>query len=953
MKGFRLEINTGTSSAPAWQEVVLADNQSISIEKNSQLWSDTSSFAYGLTIPLHPNKHLLGTSDEMFGSSIYAALYKKPARLWVGGTIFFSGKIDMDDEVEITDDGIEINLISGRKSFNDMLDGVNAQDVEIFFGDMRSGHRKDGTLLTQADKNAGEKDNKTLLAERFPGKNVKNVPIGWATPRVSQHMNIGARVAVGTPRYDTPAQQSIANAMQHIDDTWKTRTDKMYKRYVNAWTEDYQTRIPITFEMPQFMMPYDPKYPDSYDRTNTSLGYVPGESRYDHPYCNISLCAQKYVQENGSSWERRRGYTDIELGPKRYNSSPCFFVLFWLEQLLDIYLDLHYDISPLTDIQDMRYLCFVNKKCMFESVGESSPVILFYDELGVMNAGDNPLVATGASNFLPVVEITDIAPVRYGGYTAAFYRMGSITGCFAPQIMIYGGGKDTKYRLEQQNMASAENAYATSGNFPDVDASEVITSLENAFGFKFIYDEETGRLSVCFYRNVLTKTTAQPLRCVVSKVHKRENLKTGFRLKYSSSKAAEQNVFTKEQELVQGSEDTTYNYNDYRYVSMIQNAGRNDYVSMIKQLGSYDETLYISQLTGNAFRIKVDKDAKSESKWYPSLFEVGGYRDVEYGLCEDDGVFHAVVDEKSIGFSPVMVNDVNYENEKQCATDSEAALTAAPVYKLFVDQEMHPTTEQDIVPAGKHLDGSWAKEVIQTFASKLSLTAPDDFASFADALVIPSVEEGSQLEFRYNFTFPQGKGSTDRNCNPFNDGDSDFVLGFLRPGKSSGSDMIFSSENYDEEGHAIAEYRPSATGGCITADSVDVFGQSMGDLSLKLKAEKPLRSANGRTADEKPYDANGNLDYEVGNPRYYPVDGPGCANRGLFDRCWAEYAWFITHCKVAILTIPPGGIELIDLLAMRDDEWYTIGEHRGLLSKYSVNIEDGELGEVTIELLYI
>lgn len=940
----------GTVAAPDWQEVILAEGQSISMEHNSQLWGDHSSFAYGIEIPYIPNKRLFGTSDEIFGSSIYSALYKRPARLWASGVILFSGHIDIDDEVDVSGDAIEVNILSGRKSFNDMLDGVNAQDVDIYFGDMRSGFRKDGTHIDGWHNGSvrpyeGEKDNATLLAERFPGKNIQNVQIGYANAKTAE-THIGAKLITKLP----VGTVSFPDGLVH--DTWKTNsyTSIAAAGAVKDWV------IPVTIEFPQVLVPH----PEGLqDYVNIREGYRPGADRYLYPYCNISLCAQKWVEEGDGKWEKRRGYTDVQLDHYRYNSSPCFFVLFWLEQLLDIYLNVDYDISNLTRMHDLLNLCFVNTRCTFESIKGSLNSTFDFAKAGVLTSkgvdkNGNPqydayIEYTGAKKYQAVVEVTDVKPL-YNVHDqlrlVGFSRLGSTTACMAPQILCQWSS------FESSNVLT-ENAYATSENFPDVDASDVLTSLENAFGFKFTYDETNNHVDVVVYREVLSKHTSSTVKCVVSDVHKRENLRTGFRLKYSASQAFERNVFTKEEQLVQGGEETAYNYNDYRNVTMIQGRGLKDYVSLIHGLGSYDETLYVSKLTGNAFRIKVDKDAQSETKWYPSLFEVGGYRDVEYGQCEDDGVFKAVVDEKVIGFSPIMVNDTNFENEKQFGSDSEASKNAPPAYRLFVDKEVHRISDYDTVPIGKYMDGDWAANRMELLLGDMATS--DYIESIRDGKVIPSNDDGCSLSCRYGLNFPQGKDSGSKNSNPFNADEASFVLGFLRAGSKEqyGSQMYFHSENYDDEGHAIAAWVDTYVGGeCITADSVDVFGNFMGDISLKLKAEKPLRSENGRTADEKPYDAQGNVDYENGNPRYYPVDA-SCANRGLFDRCWTEYAWFITHCKVAVLTIPPGGIELVDLLAMRDDEWYVIGEYRGLLNKYSVAIDDGEIGEVTIELLYI
>ena len=962
-KGFLLEINIGTENAPRWQEVVLADGQSVTVEVNSQMFGDASSFSYGFTVPFAPNKHLFGTSDEMFGPSIYSVLYKKQARWWVGGVLFFSGRVDMDDEIDVESDGVEINIISGRKTFSDMLDGVNAQDVDIFFGDMREGRRKDGTQIED-----GEKDNITLLKERSPGHSfdgpqadIRNVYIGLANSKVA---TASATVRLKVGRFE----EIPGHSNYDIPQIWKDVDRKSFPFYMplHAYAQD---KVSVPIEFPQILGPGGWAGPNGEGSVNVAFPYKPGKDRYEHPFCNIALCAQKMERE-GDSWEKRRGYTDVDLSAERYNSSPCFFVLFWLEQLFDIYLGLSYDISPIASSgltgTDLRSLCFVNTKCQFKTLGDTaSERYEAFSKFGILPDGISPITSTGASKFKATVEVqTKGRFVGSDGIEYGFMREG--TGaefCMSPQLQF-----DTKNGAGfQVSSVPLEYAYATSENFPDVDASEIISSLENAFGFKFVYDDASAHVSIVFYKDMLSNPYAKTLNCVVSDVRKKEVRKTGFRLKYSASKAAERNAFTRDEELVAGSDETAFNYNDYRTVSMIQGSGGRDYVSLIRDLGAYDETLYVSAITGNAFRVKVDKDAKSESKWYPSLFEVGGYRDVEYGCCEDDGPFQASVDEKVISFSPVMVNDVNYENEKACDTDAEAKQAARPAYKLFVDKDIHPVDEFDVVPIGKYMTPVWAASVMRTvfdkgfnktqFNSIFSRDAVDRYFSgggFSDPLVLPARDDGYDLSCQYAFNFPQGKDSNDAHCNPFNSDSSGFVLGFLRTAQTGGGStgIRYYGENYDDEGHAKVEWVSTAASGSITSDSVDVFGQKLGGISLKLKAEKPMRGSNGRTPDEKPYDTQGNVDYEQGNPVYYPVSQT-CANRGLFDVYWSDYAWFITHCKTAVLTIPPGGISLVELKSIDMAQRYTYGEYTGFINKYSCAIDDGELGEVTIELLYI
>jgi hypothetical protein len=82
--------------------------------------------------------------------------------------------------------------------------------------------------------------------------------------------------------------------------------------------------------------------------------------------------------------------------------------------------------------------------------------------------------------------------------------------------------------------------------------------------------------------------------------------------------------------------------------------------------------------TGNAYGIKIDKDAKRYDELHPSLFEFAGFMDSEDGDCTGEEETIETID---VGFKPVIMNDLNMEDERNNASQRQ-------IFALFVDETM-------------------------------------------------------------------------------------------------------------------------------------------------------------------------------------------------------------------------------------------------------------------------
>ena len=74
------------------------------------------------------------------------------------------------------------------------------------------------------------------------------------------------------------------------------------------------------------------------------------------------------------------------------------------------------------------------------------------------------------------------------------------------------------------------DAIATSDCFPDADISEVIRTLENAFGVRLLFDKDYKRVRIVLLRNIFRNNEVQHVQCDIISDTKVENNIRGFRL---------------------------------------------------------------------------------------------------------------------------------------------------------------------------------------------------------------------------------------------------------------------------------------------------------------------------------------------------------------------------------------------------------------------------------------
>ena len=168
------------------------------------------------------------------------------------------------------------------------------------------------------------------------------------------------------------------------------------------------------------------------------------------------------------------------------------------------------------------------------------------------------------------------------------------------------------------------------------------------------------------------------------------------------------------------------------------------------------------------------------------------------------------------------------------------------------------------------------------------------------------------------------------------------------PGNASGVQDY--DKDYDGENEGNTKYMPVPDNDAFHSDSVDNYARvfdyngtgdggvdTSGRISLKLRAEKPIA---GLDKDKTPVWPN---DYEA-------LTLPYAQRRGIFDKFYTEYAYFVTNRKIAKFTLR---MELADLVCIDWTKRYQIGPYIGFINKYSYTITAQGMSEVSLELYYI
>lgn len=617
----------------------LEPDASITLTDTSEIFEKGDVWSYSFTLNVAANAHIFGTCDDIHGSRLHEQINKRRCRLWVEGLPLFLGYLRLADEVEVDADGnVDVTFESGQKTFDDMIDGAKANQVPTM-GDVQIGMalwRKRWTRF-QVKLSAIVKDDSLIM---LPDQ------IGF----------------VGVGNVSRNGEEWFEFAYDGEEDG---NSVQKYPRMV--------------FSSGDFRSDYD-TISDNF--LNTDEPYSEDDKGTpSHPYCNISLCYQKSGYESkdkdgntsinyNNEPEAQRGY---EYAPaNRMNSAPNFFVIYWIRALMQ-HLGIYIEENQMLGVEDLRRLFFVNTNCDYiepEKLRTGS----YNQRFGRYTyQGEGDLIP----EYLDTKHNVDEEESGFKGINVTSSVQEFANEAYSVKIREIREWSAADKALYLHNNRFYHKAIATSNCFPNVDISDAISAIENGFGVRFLFDGSYQRVRIVLLRNVFRDQEVQDINCeVVDDDVKVENSIRGFRMTYG--KKEDTHFFYKgfDDKLPKKDELWVDDTDKHDYSSWQLDAR---YENIINKVSAFDKTCYVTPNTGNAYGIKIDKDAKRYDELRPALFEYAGFMDAEDGDCTGEDETIETVD---VGFAPAIMNDLNMDAERSGELKQQFA--------LFVDEDMRP-----------------------------------------------------------------------------------------------------------------------------------------------------------------------------------------------------------------------------------------------------------------------
>lgn len=973
------------------QYAYLSEDTSITITDTSEVFASGDVWSHAFTLNVNANAKIFGTSGDIHGSRLHEQFNGRRARIWVDGLPLYLGYLKLDDEVDVDEDGnVDVTFESGQKTFEELIKDGKANQVPMMDDVMI------GMALWRKRWTCAEMELQARVVFKYYAKDDKGKEWGYTATSVLTHDVHAAVLGDEDPK-------------------------------LTYFVSDGEQDNTSVQEYPRMVFPKGTFYNTATGQEET-IDCLNTDTPYDdsHPYCNIALCYQKYgytitTEENGVKYTHddytadpvaQRGY---EVMPaNRVNSAPNFYVIYWLKALMK-HLGIYIEENQMMDVEDLRRLFFVNTNCVYEEpkylrdpnkydgyygkyqFGSAGPLIAEYFGDLVDEKYDKKIKRWNGCKKIIKSENCGIECKswevsgnedfsKYGGIDHIEITAKSVAGMSEAMRAYYDGystGKGYGARREIQKNLLLHKAIASSECFPNVDISEVIKALETGFGIRLLFDDSYKRVRIVLLKNIFQNKDVQHIDCDVLSEVKTENAIRGFKMTYGDNEGTDfyykgfDDLLPHKQQLWIDKTDK----HDYSRWDL--NA---DYKNLINRISAFDKTCYVSKDTGNAYGIKVDKNAKNYEDLHPSLFEYAAFMDAEDGDCtgEDE-----TIETVTVGFKPAIMNDCNFENERKDPKIREQR------FALFVDEAMRPrrpdlkdaTSQKDVKSyddsnAVYSTDKLYALHGNNGTGTKMvsdGVVTPGSFAIASDMYVdatFPSVKFGA-VRFQAGPFSPNVKHSSftlnnlrlsghisegyrlylQDNFEPNDDGicpvekhDWGLTLGIMR---GSGSDgyVDYSNDPDDGEDNDTWEVVPGSSATCHPdiCDSygnlfdyngkTDGVGATDGRFSLKLRAEKL-----------NPYYVKGSTEAGKSN-QYLPITNDKLKGRGLMDVFYKEYSYWERNARIVKRTVD---MSLAQFLHIDKTKRVHIGDITGFITKmeFSVSNKSG-LGLVTVTMKYI
>ena len=876
------------------KSLVLPEDFSISVEEQNPLFNDVTFFSYPAEVPLKGNLAALKNIGHKDSGTRAMELEHAEVRIMADGLPLNVGQAIVSDGEEI-DKTFSFNIDAQQQSFSELINGLRCRDVRV--KDKLYMGQQLGRITYSYNVMAG-----ALISEQI---------LWW-------HRATG----------ETTQDDKI------------TQVQNVQERKSNELLQEPQA---LGFSVPENINVTQP---------------------YPFPYCNMRVCYQHPgVKTNDDGSKETDGYvkgntkvSDMDysqywlLDANRQQSGICFYVLYFLDCLFE-QLGVTWDKSELLEIEDMKRLCFVTTHFKVD-LEETDQALSSLAEINQwlqgkgaqialrINLGDNKVMDITENDFYfeesvkeekrdPVWPTTTHTTNRRSSGHTSSGDASELPGPGSWSGWTDGDAEQVYQRSAVRNVSASTRVrasickmYANSDNFPDADVTSVISSLENSFGIRFLYDPERRHVTARLLRNVYKSGVAKEFSGKVISLTPATEKVTGVRMKYSAesdSREQRDNVRNAVRDY-----ETDYDYIEYPEDRTITDL---HYMDIIKQVSATNNKVYIDRATGNTYRVKINKEAEKSIELHPVLFQVGQFKGVEIGDCSERN--EEYVKELVSNFQPVSMNIVNAKDYQEKGD--------APIFAPLLDVDMeHEWLPMEI---GNNLLMDEKTKEMRLYYDNLNGHSKEEegwlprrgheLIPFPDGIAVDLVQI---LTLAENYDPSQ----TEEGNSPLQDIDWGLAVAIMRGGgNDSGLDTY--DNNYDGFGNdrwvqTVGTYAATPDSLTPKAEAFDYNGQEHGlggeHFSLQIRSFVQPEWADGPICDPDVVDEQGNITEKI-------------RSRGLFDSFMREHAKFLLDRKPYRIKVRATIAQLLDLRNHWRDRFVFAGKV-GYINKISYNIANNK-----------
>jgi hypothetical protein len=849
------------------KSLVIPDDSSLPIEEKNPMFNDVSFFSYPIKIPVEGNREVLKNIAHRDSDMRAMDLEHADARIFADGLPLNHGQVITQDGSEIKD-SFDFNIDAQQQSFSELIGDLECRDVDISSKHIVIGE-KIGRITCSGSVTAITRWKEyDFNGQLYRSGDSQNFSAPFTDLTIESPQALGFSFPGRTQGF--PAAQKDADGNIKVTESFINVTEPYpNKPYCNAR---------VAYAHPD-------RVADGTDANGQTIwkteGTVKGNNHGSDP------------RDYGQYWV---------LDADRQQSGICFYIMYFLDCLFE-QLGVIFIKDELLAIDDFSRLCFFTTKCCFDE--EDTDKVLVGEQinewLSSRNCGGQLelRVYTGHTknndeqffNAQEWRELEEDYPVNEG-----------IDEQFAESRNYM-----TNYKVYYNRMLSSTCSYsakvydmiANSDNFPDAAVSSVISSLENSFGIRFLYDPEKKTVTARLIRNIYKGKTVHEFKGKVLTVTPLNEKITGIRMMYS----AESDKKEQKNNVRYGVKDydTDYDYIEFSENRTITNLTYQQMVTQQGLISTTNRNVYIDRTTGDVYRIKVNSEAEDLSSLKPVLFRVGQFKGIEEGDCSERNKDY--VQEWVSDFQPLVQNIVNAQDY-----NSDKNGLVAPLFAPFLDVEME-----------------------HEFLEKKINVVAHDFGKIPYIWSLLSYEwlgfyEDLQLMLRETLTLAENYDptQTDGGNSPLQDIDWGLTIAIMRGGGNDAGLEIFDT-NYDGFGNdkwrqAVGTYAVSSDSVTPKGELFDYNGQDPGfggiHFSLLIRAwvwpewsDAPIVVSDAEIKD-----------------------------RGLYDTFMRPHAYFILHRKKYKIEVQATIAQLLDIRNHWTDR-YSIDGKVGWINAIKYNIE--------------